>query len=176
MSKVLISLAEKPMLNKLRQGVRVDSDEFNSLVKEFCLKVVKDEEVYNTIREYDLTPSDLETIYLAMARAYPDKCLDVGGPLLVATLPFMEPLRLASIARMANSNQDNGFTREMALRAAARDVADWIYDAHAAASQVMLISMASAKNNDEPEGCIQKIIVYAIAVGSMFLLVKLFSC
>ena len=163
MSQVRISFAEKPMLNYLSKGGHVDDSEFQNYLQQFLQTAMMQEEINEVMRNYSLSAFELYAISSTLLAAFPTKVLDVGGPLLVQTLVYMEPFRLASIARLIKSYEDDGKTHNEAIFQAAYDVGNIIVDAHSQAGKVK--SIANVTEKSYSNSCLSTIIGIIITVG-----------
>ena len=153
MSKVAISFAEKGILNFLRGGGQWENLPEKELGR-FFKTVLEDEEIKNIIKEYNLTLEDLAMIYIGAAILHRHECLNVGGPLLIPTLLFMEPFRLASICRVMQSEERDGKNRKEAIPVAVFVAVDAIYNSHKAAGKVQpIVNTATMNTLKEEHGC-----------------------
>jgi hypothetical protein len=170
MRKIAISFAEKGILNFLRGGGQWEQLPEKELGR-FFKTVLEDEEIKNIIEEYNLTLEDLATIYIGAAIFHRHECLNVGGPLLIPTLLFMEPFRLASICRIMQSEERDGKNRKEAIPAAVFVVISAIYDSHKAAGKVQQIVNVTAENTPEKgNGCAGWIVAGIITLLLIFCL------
>ena len=150
MSKTLISIAEKPILNHLRDGGSVENLDEN-LISNFFETALRDDEVRQAVLAAQFSPEDLCLVLITMLKRYPHHCLNVGGPLLVSTLVFMEPFRLESIGRLSQKYEQEGKSRQGAIIQAASEIADVILSAHEAAGKTMdfvSLKIATEKRNN----------------------------
>lgn len=104
MSKTLISIAEKPILNYLRDGGSVENLDEN-LISNFFGMALRDDEVRQAVMAAQFSPEDLCLVLITILKRYPHHCLNVGGPLLVSTLVFMEPFRPARVYKTSRRKE-----------------------------------------------------------------------
>ncbi len=133
MSKIEISQSEKPLLLHLKNGGSPKDDKGHDCIAHFVTAALKDEEVNTVLKRHDASQSDAYMIYRAMLDAtMPNPCIEAGGPLLVPTLFFMEPVRLdallADVRRLAV--QKNNLERNMILVEASEICARQVWTAH----------------------------------------------
>lgn len=136
-SKVQISFAEKPILNYLREGGNIVSTDGINLVANFVMQALKDDDVLKATITYNLSAKELCLVFVTMQAINPHACLDMGGPLLVPTLVFMEPFRLESIGRLVEKYQEEGYDRESAITQASSDISKVIFSTHQQAGKTM---------------------------------------
>ncbi len=138
MSKFGISLAEKPLLNYLVDGGRVEHQECIKLILRFIAEATTDPEVVEVCKSYDLTGKDLFSLYFEILQnSYPHSVLNSGGPLLLPTLIFMEPFRLASAARLIKINEKENKTHDEAITETAKSIAENTWNSHYSAGQTL---------------------------------------
>jgi len=106
MSKVGISIAEKRLMEHLRRGGTPVDAVGRELVQQFVAKASRDSDVHRIIVELQPTTGELELVVVSsIASLMPNPCIQVGGPMLVPTLLFMEPEKLRDL--LVSVNRDS---------------------------------------------------------------------
>ncbi|HQE83764.1 MAG TPA: hypothetical protein PLM14_12255 [Candidatus Hydrogenedentes bacterium] len=95
MSKLRISLSEKPLIEFLRRGGALEDPRGTGLVVRVIDTALQDEGIRRIATTYGFDAKDLCVLYAGMiAPLMPEPCINVSGPMLAATLPLLEPHRL----------------------------------------------------------------------------------
>ena len=100
MGALKIKLAERHMMEHLRLGGTLGATDNmgRKLVQAFTRKVFQESNIKQICDNYDFTPAEIEAVIYAMIEELmPNPVIDIGGPLLVTTLIFMEPDRLEEL-------------------------------------------------------------------------------
>ena len=163
MTKLEISTAEKPLLLHLKNGGNADDDKAHDCIANFVTAVSQDDEIKGIVDRHGSSSGDLYMIYRVMLDAtMPSPCIEAGGPLLVPTLFFMEPIRLdallADVSRLAAEKQN--YERKMILIEASEICAKQVWKAHTQARG------ESRFLNERKGGCLGLIVFGVLLIGS----------
>ena len=167
MSKITISTAEKPLLLHLKNGGKISDDVSHDHLACFVTKALKDDDVKAVVDRHNSSSSDLYLIYRAMIDAtMPNPCIEAGGPLLVPTLFFMEPIRFDALLADVNrlTVQKSNMERQMILVDISEVCAKNVWYAHTKARG------ESRYFTQARSGCLGVILIGIFIVGSGFLL------
>ncbi len=93
-----ISLKEKPIIDHVVARGTIDDPQGQRLVEEFIATALSDKQIRRITDRRHCDAEVLRLIYSEMIRwLIPNPCINAGGPMLAATLPYMEPARLETI-------------------------------------------------------------------------------
>jgi hypothetical protein len=93
-----LAIIDKRIMWHIGMNGRITDQVGMQLAMQFVQEALKDPTISKAARQYGFTSEDLVVIYGAMVEGLlPNPCIEGGGPMLAATLPFMEPFRIESL-------------------------------------------------------------------------------
>ncbi|MBI2421738.1 MAG: hypothetical protein HYV27_02830 [Candidatus Hydrogenedentes bacterium] len=92
---MFVTMYEKPLLEYIRRGGTLTDPRGMQHVAQFVRKASKGKHIQAILDRYHFDIEDLCQIYAVMIQSLmPNPCIECGGNMLAATLPFAEPERL----------------------------------------------------------------------------------
>lgn len=90
-----LSLIDKQVIQHIRQNGRMTDQVGKELAVKFIQAALTVPTIKDAAKQYNFTSEDLCVAYVTMIECLrPNPTIMAGGPMLAATLPFMEPFRM----------------------------------------------------------------------------------
>ena len=179
MSAFAINRAEKKILTHIQCGGAIDDATGKSLLCQFTSTALKDSQIFDIAKRYDISFDDICVIYIAMvSQLMPNPCIEAGGLLLVPTLIFMEPIRFEGLASeiQARTRGCNEKERIYAIVSISSDLAHQIWEAHAAARGAPRFRIVNVGGRPSSGGCFSVIVlIFSFASAAGYSLYKIFT-
>lgn len=94
-TKFSLGFQDKRIIEHLRSGGAITDLKGRALVAKFVYSAMKIKKINMAVQRYGFDAEDICILYAGMIISLlPKPCIRVGGPMLAATLPFIEPHRL----------------------------------------------------------------------------------
>ena len=93
-----LAMIDKQIMRHIRMNGSTLDQAGKVLVLKFVQTALKNAEIRDAARQYNFTTEDLCAAYSIMVESLrPNPAIIAGGPMLAASLPFMEPFRIESL-------------------------------------------------------------------------------
>jgi len=134
MSALKLAMIDKQVAQHIRMNGRMTDQVGMKLAMKFVEEALKDSTIKDAAQEYGFTAEDLSLVYASMIEGLrPNPCIECGGPMLAATLAFMEPFRIESFLRAAHYELEGDISsqeRRKMIMDKARAHAQLIWNTH----------------------------------------------
>ncbi len=176
MSKLRIGFSEKPLMEFLKRGGSLDDPHGTSLVAKVIHTALQDEDIRRIATLNGFDAEDLCVLYVGMiAPLMPKPCINVSGPMLVATLPLLEPHRLDVMLSQLSHDLDTGAgmmeSRMLILKyAEANARAIWAAHTSAYGEPDFVITPDGMGGHSAPTGagCLGAVLLGVCGIGGLF--------
>lgn len=177
--KLNLAVIDKRVIRHIKAGGKMRDPEGMKLAMEVADTALRDPNISGAAASCSFDRTDLAVAYMVMVNALlPNPTIKAGGPMLAATLPFVEKARIVAFMEHVARDLPEGLGKDEwrhQMLYMAEDMALRIWEQHAAARGEAMFSVPDGSKPSKSSGCLVIVALIGVLPISIWMIEKLLN-